>query len=195
MRLCVSDECCLDEDALKDVVDCASRVKALIGSVLSRAPSIDQSALRDSEAIYYAALKVVGAARALSARVKNLRTLRELQDVDTVVNTFVNTLNRLVEIRNLIQRLAETLQDAGIDSGVEALNKCIEIINSRSVLVSSIALHTIHELPNISRDHCGKLASAIGTALFAALLSLTSQRVREALAKCFPRRYTAHRGP
>jgi len=194
MRLCASEECCLDEDSLREVVDCVSRVRALVSSIASRVAGIEPSTLRDCDAMYYAALKVLGAARALAARVKNLRSLEELSDVDTVVNTFVNTLNRLVEIRNLMQRVSEQLQDAGAATALDSVRSCIEVIDSSSVLVSSVALHTIYDLHNLSRDHCGRLASAIGTALFAALLSLESARVRRALARCFPRRYAVRRG-
>ncbi len=181
VKLCASRLCCLDEDEASRVADRVST--ALLAVSRSR---VGAEVGRDVEAVRNAMAKVVGGVRALRSRVKNVRSLLEVNDVSTVVNTFVNTLNRVVEVRNLLQRMAEVSEDNGLQNVASLLRDAVVHVDALTIEISAIALHAIHGLKTLSRDDCGKLASAIGTALFAALLNADKEVVRSALARCFP---------
>ena len=182
MKLCASQSCCLDEESVSRYIDRVS--PALL--VASRALRDRDEVRRDVEACRNALTKVLGGARALRSRVKNVRSLGEIDDVETVVNTFVNLLNRVVEVRNLVQRMKEVAEDLGRGDVARSLEEAMASLSALAIEISAVALSSIHGLKRLSRDDCGKLASAIGTAIFAALLSADSPVVREALAKCFP---------
>ncbi|NPA95971.1 MAG: hypothetical protein GXO32_00030 [Crenarchaeota archaeon] len=183
MELCASPRCCLDESRVARHLDRVS--PALLAA--SRSPRLRAEVLRDVEACRNALSKVLGGARALRARVKNVSSLREVSDTETIVNTFVNMLNRIVEVRNIVQRIREAAEDRGESEVSRLLGEAMASLSALAIEVSAIALSSIPELRQLTRDDCGKLASAIGTAVFAALLDAGSELVRDALARCFGR--------
>ncbi len=181
MRLCLTRECCVDEDEVSRVLNRVSPVLLAVSRSKLR-----EDVSRDVEASRNALVKVLGGARALRSRVKNLKSLREVDDVETIVNTFVNTLNRVVEVRNLLQRMKEVAEDSGEQELAQRIREAMAYLSALAIEFSAVALRAIHELKELGRDDCGKLASAIGTAIFAALLDADTEVVRQALAKCFP---------
>ncbi len=128
--------------------------------------------------------KVAGGIRALRSRFKNLRSFDELNDVESVVNTVVNALNRLVEVRNLVQRAKEVAEDMGLNDIVQRIESFTPTIDCVIAKAALVGLRISLNLPRLSRDDSGKLASAIGTAVFAALLSLHEEVFRKEVSRC-----------
>ncbi len=184
MKLCASITCCLDEEEVAKVID-----RVAVALLMASRSRIKDLVTRDVEASRNALTKVLGGVRALRNRVKNIRSLAEIDDIETVVNTFVNTLNRLVEVRNLLQRMKEVAEDSNEGDVATMLGEAMAFVSGLTIAISAVALHSIHELKKLSKDDCGKLASAIGTAIFAALLDAETEVVRDALSKCFPATY------
>ena len=182
--LCFSNKCCLSEDEVSKVLDIVSTMLTSLRRHSTRSDNSVHTAMRDLEAARNAMYRVVGGIRALRARFKNLRSFDELTDVESVVNTVVNTLNRLVEVRNLIQRVRDDAESNGLSDVVQFVDSHIPILDSVIFKASLIGLRIALNLPKVSRDDSGKLASAIGTAFFASLLSLYEDAFRRYIDGC-----------
>ncbi len=128
--------------------------------------------------------RVAGGIRALRSRFKNLRSFDELNDIESVVNTIVNALNRLVEVRNLIQRTKEVAEDMGLNDIAQKIENTVPALDSVIAKAALVGLRIVLNLPRLTRDDSGKLASAIGTALFASLLSLHETTFRKEISRC-----------
>jgi len=182
--LCFSDRCCLSEDEASKVLDVVSTLLTFLRRHSTKIDNAIHTAMRDLEAARNAMYRVVGGIRALRSRFKNLRSFDELTDVESVVNTVVNVLNRLVEVRNLIQRVRDEAESSGLSDVVQYVDSHVPMLDGVIIKASLIGLRIALNLPKVSRDDSGKLASAIGTAFFASLLSLHEDVFRKYVDGC-----------
>ncbi len=157
-------------------------VYSLVKSYATRYRELESIA-KDMEALRNAFVKVVGGVRALRSRVKNLRSIRELDDVQTAVNTIVNLFNRVVEIRNLLLRARDAVSDLGI-AEASRIDEVVAKLDRETLRMLIVTLWMLPQLKKIERDDSGRLASSLGTALFAALLNVHEPSVRNALKEC-----------
>jgi len=133
--------------------------------------------------------KVRGGVRALRRRFKNIKRVEDLENYDDVINTLVNMLNRIVEVRNIVSEVRDSLKNLGVEAGdlTDRIENLVTAIDRASFRLSLVALNIVARLRTLTRDDSGRLASAIGTAVFTSLLSLHVDDVRNSMAACLPR--------
>ncbi len=181
--LCLSRTCCFTEEDASKIMDLLSAISLAFRRHPHEASEVS-AVMRDLEAARNAMHKVAGGIRALRSRFKNLRSFDELNDTESVVNTIVNVLNRLVEVRNLIQRTKEVAEDMRLNDIAQEIESSVPALDSVIARAALIGLRISLNLPRLTRDDSGKLASAIGTALFASLLSLHEAAFRKEMSRC-----------
>ena len=185
--LCVNDRCCLREDELSELVNSISTLRIYIRNTCIHYNIDIDSMIRDIEASRNALIKVCGGIRALRTRFKNVKHNTEVSDVESVANTLVNILNRLVEVRNLLTRIRDEIEEiksSAINNLIDKIDSIVISLDKNLFIMSLIGLHLTLRLSNLSRDNSGKLASAIGTALFISLLNIYRNDLRKSLMDC-----------
>lgn len=184
--MCLRRGCCVSEEEVSRLVDNLRRARRRLEE-LSQGGDELRYMLRRVELGERALSKVLGGVKALRSRFKNVGRIEDVGDPGGVVNTVINMLNRIVEVRNIVSEARDRLEELGVPQGVARLfEELIPELDRVTLKLSLVALRIALRIGPLTRDDSGRLASAIGTAVFASLLSAHVDRVRRAVAMCLP---------
>jgi len=177
--LCVKSGCCIDDSKVKRALDEILKLKALTGQ------RYDQ--LLDTT--YNALINVVSSVLALKNRFRGSDLPADIGDIESVINTFSNMLNRIIEAKNIVMRILDditaTQSEEYTKEAAEALQSITRTLNDSLISTTFVALRFLSSLNKIlERKTRGQFASAAGNALFSALLDLDSAEVMKALKQC-----------
>lgn len=124
------------------------------------------------------------------ALINTIKVGRTNQDPDTSINTLCNLANGVVELRNIVKEVVDDISPICRSAAdiLERLVLNIDRIGLKTVILTLAFLYTIDD---ISINLSGKIASSLASLMFAALLSIHNNNVRDALKECFaPRTIT-----
>jgi len=177
--LCTKSGCCMDDSKVKGALDEVHKLKVLTGQ------RYDQLL----DAAYNALVNVISSVLALKNRFGSSDLLTDIGDVESVINTFSNILNRIIEAKNIVMRILDditTTQSVEYSKeAVEALQSIARALDDSLISTTFVALRFLSSLNKIpERRTRGQFASAAGNALFSALLDLDSTEVVKTLKRC-----------
>ncbi len=173
--LCIKRKCCLDVQRYSKILD---NITVFEKSLKVNVKDLASVWYKDLQLIKNALIKVINSIDALNKRFKHIRSVNELTDVDTIVNTLTNVLNRLIECYNILHRLKD---EVSVDS---VLNDTLISLVSEICITTFNAMHFVTTLPSINRDSIGRIASAIANALLLTFLYIDREEIRHQLKLC-----------
>jgi hypothetical protein len=179
--VCIKEgNCCISLMDMSKLLDIISKVSHAIEAT-SYFKGSAMSLIEDIEMAKNATIK---ARNSLEAFIKTIRNSSEKSFDEAFIYTMSNTLNRLVEVRNRLCRISEVVEGT-LDSVKAMVLNGIMQLDTILVRFSLIALAFAVKVKKWSRETAGVFASAIASALFASLLSLSdNEYINETLRKC-----------
>jgi len=177
--LCAKSGCCIDDSKVRRTLDEIPKLKALTKQ------RYDQ--LLDTT--YNALVNVVSSVSALRSRLRSFDLPADIGDVESVINTFSNMLNRIIEAKNIVMRILDDITTSQSEEyskeAIEALQSIVRALDDSLISTTFVALRFLSSLDKIpERKTRGQFASAAGNALFSALLDLDDAEVMKALKQC-----------
>jgi len=177
--LCVKSGCCIDDSKLRRTLDEILKFKVLT----------EQQYGQLLDTTYNALANVVSSASALRNRLRGFDLPADIEDVESVINTFSNMLNRIIEAKNIVMRILDDITTSQSEEhskeAVEALQSIARVLDDSLISTTFVALRFLSSLDKIpERKTRGQFASAAGNALFSALLDLDSVEVMKTLKQC-----------
>ncbi|MEM1525642.1 MAG: hypothetical protein QW775_03500 [Ignisphaera sp.] len=107
------------------------------------------------------------------------------QDIDASVNTLCNLSNGIVEIRNMVKEILDEPIVATCNTIKTSFENLVQFIDYLGLKTFIIMLVLLNNLNAISSTFSGKIASSFASLLFASLLSIHDNKVKDALKECF----------
>ncbi|ADM27078.1 hypothetical protein Igag_0229 [Ignisphaera aggregans DSM 17230] len=117
-----------------------------------------------------------------SGMINRINQLNGLKYDAILISTLTNMINRIIELRNITQRLNEHVYEcANIQKMIDET-----YINTSTLLIkySSLLLFLISKADSIDQSLAGKISSALASALFASLLDIHNRQILEILKTC-----------
>lgn len=185
--LCIND-CCVSVGELAMLVNTLSRLLRFLE--VSRECRVDPRFYAKLKMGEELAVNLVGRFTALISRYRSGIG----NDVESYVNTISNFANGLVELRNIAKELLDETVSSSCRDVAEALNSIAIDIDVIGLKASAMLLALLGSLSQIPQSASGKIASSIGSMVFASLLSIHREKIRNSLQICYTDRKPEVRG-
>ncbi len=174
IRICISHRCCIFIEDLTHLLDFFTKISVLLSKCGS-----ETRIFNDINLCKNILANLLSEYSGIITRVKQLNGLK--YDV-VLISTLTNMINRIIELRNIIQRLNENAYECTDTQKI--INEAY--IDTLILLIkySSLLLFLISKANNIDQDLAGKISSSLASALFASLLNIHNRQILENLKAC-----------
>jgi hypothetical protein len=180
--ICIKgNDCCISVVDVSKLLDIISKISHVIKLYTSSKDLIVPIA-KDIEMARNSAFKLHNSLEVFIKTAINISGERSVEE--SFIYTMVNILNRLIEVRNRLSRILDSVERSS-DSARITILEGIAWLDSVLLRFSLIALAFASKVKKWSRESAGAFSSAIGSAIFASLLDLSNNASTiELLRKC-----------
>lgn len=177
-------ECCIYIMDLTNILDVISRLLRWVKQPIEH--ELSQKIINRLDICKNLLINIIGR---FTAFINSIENIKELNRYDASINTICNLANNIVELRNVIKELLDEPSIASYKDVKNILEKILIEIECIGIKISAMSLSFLGLTANIPINLSSKISSSLASLLFASLLNIHSEDVKNTLKTCYTSSY------